>query len=94
MTSWTRKDGTKIALTEMTSDHLVNTVQMLHRQMNRTQAAVGHLCAELVRRGDLDALNKRALSPGDIPFDDASLLDDCVVDDCVVGGCDRYGSIG
>ena len=84
MTHWTRKDGTKIALTEMTPEHLVNTVQMLHRQIARTQIAAGLLCAELIRRGAADALYKLGVSQGD---------DACLLDDCVVGGCDRYGSL-
>lgn len=88
MTHWTRKDGTKIALADMTPDHLVNTVRMLHRQLNRTQRAAGYLCAELVRRGDVASLDRLAVPQGDVPFDDADLLDDCVI-----GGCDRYGSL-
>lgn len=89
MTHWTQKDGTKIALTEMTPQHIVNTVKMLARQMARAQTASGCLCAELIRRGDLKAMDSLANSRGDAPDE----LWDSLIDDFEMNGCDRYGSL-
>lgn len=50
---WLTKDGTKMALTDMSDKHIANTIGMLERSIARTQSRIEGLKAEQQRRLDL-----------------------------------------